>query len=125
MNILLLPSQRYQDSRHLLQNPKGPRSVMGFSNCEQRFTGSNYFDVDSPLLKLKFIKKNTLLQQEVNLQQNSLDSEPNYTWSFFFTWIIPNEHPWQILCVHVLLCTKSLTLTTRLALKELLSITFQ
>ena len=49
MNIISVPSQRYQDSRHLLQNPKVPRSVMGFSNCEQRFTGSNYLDVDSLL----------------------------------------------------------------------------
>ena len=51
MNIILGPSQRYQDSRHLLQNPKVPRSVMGFSNCAQRFTGSNYLDVDSPFDK--------------------------------------------------------------------------
>ena len=48
MNIISVPSQGYQDSRHLLQNPKVPRSVMGFSNCAQRFTGSNYLDVDSP-----------------------------------------------------------------------------
>ena len=50
MNIVSVPSQRYQDSRHLLQNPKVPRSVMGFSNRAQRFTGSNYLDVDSPLM---------------------------------------------------------------------------
>ena len=48
MKIISVPSQRYQDSRHLLQNPKVPRSVMGFSNRAQRFTGSNYLDVDSP-----------------------------------------------------------------------------
>ena len=46
---ILVPSQRYQDSRHLLQNPKVPSNVMGFNNCAQRFTGSNYVDVDSPL----------------------------------------------------------------------------
>ena len=43
------PSQIYQDSRHLLQNPKVPRSVMGFSNRLHRFTESNYLVVDSPL----------------------------------------------------------------------------
>ena len=48
MNIISVPSQRYQDSRHLLQNPKVARSVMGFSNRTQRFTGSIYLDVDSP-----------------------------------------------------------------------------
>ena len=48
INIILVPSQRYQDSRHLLQNPKVPRNAMGFSNYAQRFTGSNYLDVDSP-----------------------------------------------------------------------------
>ena len=45
---ILVPSQRYQDSRHLLQNPTVPNYVMGFSNRAQRFTGSNYLDVDSP-----------------------------------------------------------------------------
>ena len=45
---ILVPSQRYQGSRHLLQNPTFPSYVMGFSNRAQRFTGSNYLDVDSP-----------------------------------------------------------------------------
>ena len=48
MNNSLVPSQRYWDSRHLLQNPKVPRCVMGFSNHAKIFTGSNYSDVDSP-----------------------------------------------------------------------------
>ena len=30
------------------KKPKVPRSFMGFSNRAQRFTGSNYLDVDSP-----------------------------------------------------------------------------
>ena len=51
-NDILVPSQRYQDSRHLLQNPKFPNYVMGFSNLAQRFTGSNYLDVDSPFGKM-------------------------------------------------------------------------
>ena len=46
---ILVPSQRYQDSRHFLQNPTVLNYVIGFSNCAQRFTGSNYLDVDSPL----------------------------------------------------------------------------
>ena len=48
--LILVPSQRYQDSRHPLQNPTFLNYVMGFSNCAQRFTGSNYLDVDSPLV---------------------------------------------------------------------------
>ena len=48
-NIILVPSQRYQDSRHLLQNNKVSRNVMYFSYRAQRFTGSNYLDVDNPL----------------------------------------------------------------------------
>jgi hypothetical protein len=60
MNIILVPSQRYQDSRHLLQNPKVPRSVIGFSNRAQRFTGSNYLDVDSPLVRQKYILEEKL-----------------------------------------------------------------
>ena len=50
-NDNLVPSQRYQDSRHLLQNPTFPNYIMGFSNRAQRFTGFNYLDVDSPLKK--------------------------------------------------------------------------
>ena len=49
IKIILVPSQRYQDSRHFLQSPKVPRNVMGFSNRAQRLTGSKYLDVDSPL----------------------------------------------------------------------------
>ena len=51
---ILVPSQRYQDSRQLLQNPTFCNYVMGFSNRAQRFTGSNYLDVDSPL---RFLQK--------------------------------------------------------------------
>ena len=46
---ILVPSQRYQDPRHLLQNPTIPNYLMSFSNRAQRFNGSNYLDVDSPL----------------------------------------------------------------------------
>ena len=42
LTIILVPSQRYPDSRHLLQNPKVLRDVMGFSNRGQRFTLLNY-----------------------------------------------------------------------------------
>ena len=38
---ILVPSQRCQDSRHILQNPTYPKYVMGFSNPTQRFTGPN------------------------------------------------------------------------------------
>ena len=48
-NDILDPIQRYQNCRHHLQNPTFPNYVMGFSNRAQRFTGSNYLDVDSPL----------------------------------------------------------------------------
>ena len=41
-NDILIPSQGYQDCRHLSQNPTFPNYVMGFSNRAQRFTGSNY-----------------------------------------------------------------------------------
>ena len=52
-NDILVPSQRYQDSRHILQNPTFPNNVIGFSNCAQRFTVSNYLVVDSPFLLIK------------------------------------------------------------------------
>ena len=54
--LISVPSQRYQDSRQLLQNTTFPNYVMGFSNRTQRFTGSNYLDVDSPLKGLSWTK---------------------------------------------------------------------
>ena len=48
-NHILVPSQGYQDFKHILLNPTFPNYVMGFSNRAKRFTGSNYLDVDSPL----------------------------------------------------------------------------
>ena len=44
---ILVPGGRYQDSRHILQNPKIPKNVMGFNN--QRSTPPYYLDVDNPL----------------------------------------------------------------------------
>ena len=41
-NQILVPSQRYQDSRHILQNPKVHRKVIDFSNCAQTFTSPYY-----------------------------------------------------------------------------------
>ena len=46
--IILVPNQRYLDSRHLLQNPKVCRNVMGFSNRAQTFTPLNYLSWYSP-----------------------------------------------------------------------------
>ena len=46
--IILVPSQRYQDFWQLLQNPKVPKIVLGFSNHAQRFTPPYYLDVDNP-----------------------------------------------------------------------------
>ena len=46
---ILVPGQRYQDSRHLLQNRKVPKNVMGFNNHAQRSTPPYYLDVDNPL----------------------------------------------------------------------------
>ena len=44
---ILVPGQRYQDSRHLLQNPKVPKDVMGFNNHAQRSTPPYYLAVDN------------------------------------------------------------------------------
>ena len=51
---ILGPSQRYQDSTDLLQNPTVPIYVIGVSNRAQRFTGSNYLDVDNPFEIFQF-----------------------------------------------------------------------
>ena len=45
---ILVPCQIYQDSRHLVQNPK-VANIMGFINRALWFTGPNYLDVDNPL----------------------------------------------------------------------------
>ena len=55
---ILIPGGRYQDSRHLLQNPKNPKKVMGFNNHAQRSTPPYYLDVDNPfVLVLDFLTK--------------------------------------------------------------------
>ena len=76
MDIILVPNQRYQDSRHLLKNPKVPRSVMGFSNRTQRFTGSNYLDVDSPLSN-SFLNKPAAQAAGANPSQCSSTNRKN------------------------------------------------
>ena len=50
------PSQRYQDSRHIFQNPKVHQSVMGLSNHAQSFTTPYYLYVNSSFKKLKKFK---------------------------------------------------------------------
>ena len=45
----LVSSQRYQDSRHILRNPKVLNDIMGFNCHAQTVTGPNYLDVDTPL----------------------------------------------------------------------------
>ena len=47
---IMVPGQRYQDSRHLLQNTKVLKNVMGFNNHAQRSTPPHYLDVDNPLV---------------------------------------------------------------------------
>ena len=42
INNRLVPSQRYKDSKHLLQNVKVPRNIVGFSNRAQKFNPLNY-----------------------------------------------------------------------------------
>ena len=40
---ILLPDQRYQDSRHLLQNPKVPKNVR-HGICQKVYTGKIFKD---------------------------------------------------------------------------------
>ena len=47
-SVNLIPSQRFQDSRHIFQNPKVYQSVMGFSNRAQRFNPPYDLEVDIP-----------------------------------------------------------------------------
>ena len=46
--IFFVPSQRYQDYRHLLQNPEVLNYVMGFSNRAQRFNPSQLLELNQP-----------------------------------------------------------------------------
>ena len=54
---ILVPGQRYQDSRHFLQNTKVSKNVMGFNNHTQRSTPPYYLDVDNPLGCTKVFQK--------------------------------------------------------------------
>ena len=44
---ILVLGRRYQDSTHLLQNPKVSKTVMGFNNHAQISTPPYYLDVDN------------------------------------------------------------------------------
>ena len=44
LNIILVPSQRYQDSRHLLQNPKVPRNVSPLPEYKSLLHPDKHFD---------------------------------------------------------------------------------
>ena len=52
--IILVPSQRYHDFGHLLQNPNVLKILLGFSNHAQRFTPPYHMDVDNLLDCLNF-----------------------------------------------------------------------
>ena len=52
--IMLVPSQRYQYFWQLLQTPKVPKIVLGFSNHAHRFTPPYFLDIDNPFYN--FIK---------------------------------------------------------------------
>ena len=51
----LVPSHRFQDSRHFLQSLEVPKNII---NHAQRVTGPNYRDVDNPLVKIWSIRLN-------------------------------------------------------------------
>ena len=48
---ILVPSQNNHDSRHLLQNPKVPRNVIGVLNPAHKFSSFNYLSSDSLFLQ--------------------------------------------------------------------------
>ena len=49
---ILVPGQRYEDSRHLLQNPKVVKNIVGFNNHAQRSIPPCYLNVDNPFKKM-------------------------------------------------------------------------
>ena len=49
---IMVPGQRYEDSRHLLQNPKVFKTIVGFNNHAQRSTPPYYLNVDNPFEKI-------------------------------------------------------------------------
>ena len=62
---ILVPGQRKKDSRHLLQNPKVSKNVMGFNNHAKISTPPYYLDVDNPLCNL--ILLTVILMQMVKI----------------------------------------------------------
>ena len=61
---ILVLGRRYQDSRHLLQNPKVSKNAMGFNNHAQRSTPPYFLDVDNPF---QTIHKQILSNQGKNV----------------------------------------------------------
>ena len=62
---IFVPGRRYQDSRHILQDSKVSKNVLGFNNNAQRSTPHYYLDVDNPF------------RERVKFTGNS-EKEPNW-----------------------------------------------
>ena len=71
---ILVPGRRYQDSRHILQNPKVSKSIMGFNNQAQRSTPPYYLDVDNPFNFFLIIVSNKSKLNAVYYQERKLIS---------------------------------------------------
>ena len=68
---ILVPNERYQDFWHLLQNPKFPKNILGFSNHAQRFTPCYYLDVDNPLQQNSITQIATKLKTKMMSKLNN------------------------------------------------------
>ena len=84
---ILVPSQRYYDFWQLLQNPKVPKIVLGFSNHTQRYTPPYYLDVDNSLISDRWSSA-TPTQAKSKFQIN-IENGGWASLSIFKVWIQP------------------------------------
>ena len=106
---ILVPGQRYQDSRNLLQNQKAPKNAMCFDNHAQRSNPPYYLDVDNPLrwnsktqVVMKLKNPNCDKTQKLKMWQYSKSQIVNTQtvtklklWQNLKTWNVTNFTFWQ------------------------------
>ena len=91
---ILVPSWRYQDSIHLLQNPKVPKSVIGFNNHAQRSTPPYYLDVDNPLRSIRPPKSQS--QSNIFFKHQFVPTNHTLLIKQIITIVKLLNHSWQI-----------------------------
>ena len=92
---ILVPGQRYQDSIHLLQNPKVFKNVMVFNNHAKRSTPPYHLDVDNPLGKGSKKKRQIIHILWISVLPPLAFLGVASSGFCYFSWILAHREIWE------------------------------